>query len=118
MSQGFSNRNIFLQILPSMANLHECFSRNKRDFIFQIVPKLSFDARKDYMSQIHFFEKNFEDQKEEAAQQDSKKPLKTEKTNKSIKSENEEEEDEAGNGETSFLGLNSGGKGMSGLSAS
>lgn len=37
----------------------ECFTRNKRDFCFQIVPKLAFDARKDYQSALKFFEKNF-----------------------------------------------------------
>lgn len=45
-SQGFSNRNCYLQVLPQVHS--ECFTRNKRDFCFQVWPKLTFDARKDY----------------------------------------------------------------------
>ena len=37
----------------------ECFTRNKRDFMFQVWPKLNFDARKDYESGLEIFNKNF-----------------------------------------------------------
>ena len=56
-SCGFSNRNVYLQISPPKYT--ECFSRNKRDFVYQIWPRLNFDARKDYESAMEFFIKNF-----------------------------------------------------------
>ena len=62
-SQGFSNRNCILQYSP--LNHQECFTRNKRNFCFQIWPKLSYDARHEYEEQLKFFEETFGEQEEE-----------------------------------------------------
>lgn len=59
----------------------ECFVRNKRDYCFQILPRLNFDARKDYESAIKFYKRHFcenqdinvEVEKEEAAPVDENK---------------------------------------------
>lgn len=59
-SQGFANPNVFLQINPE--SHQECFTRNKRDFVFQIMPKLNYDARRDYESALQFFSKTFVEQ--------------------------------------------------------
>lgn len=47
-SQGFQNPNIYCQIIPKKH--YDCFTRNKRDFMWQIIPKLNFDARRDFES--------------------------------------------------------------------
>ena len=59
----------------------ECFTRNKRDFCFQIVPRLAFDARKDYQSALKFFEKNFGEQQEAPDAEAAKAPNAQEATN-------------------------------------
>ena len=53
--QGFSNKNVFLQLNPPA--LSEVLARNKRDFVWQIMPKVGFDARKDYDDALDFYEK-------------------------------------------------------------
>lgn len=39
--------------------MSEILMRNKRDAVWQIGPKLAFDARQEYISAIEFYEKNF-----------------------------------------------------------
>jgi hypothetical protein len=56
-SQGFSNPCVYLQIVPDKH--HECFTRNKRDFMWQICPKLVYDARRDFQSSLKMYEKMF-----------------------------------------------------------
>lgn len=34
------------------------FCRNARDFVFQIQPKMNFDARKDYRQAVKFYQSN------------------------------------------------------------
>ena len=59
-SQGCANPNVYLQINPEAHQ--ECFTRNKRDFVFQIRPKLNYDARRDYEGALAFYQKTFVDQ--------------------------------------------------------
>ena len=62
-SQGFSSRNLILQYNPQ--NHQDCFTRNKRNFCFQIWPKLSYDARREYQEQVAFFEETFGEKEDE-----------------------------------------------------
>lgn len=34
------------------------FCRNARDFVFQIQPKMNFDAKKDYLQALKFYQSN------------------------------------------------------------
>jgi hypothetical protein len=34
------------------------FTRNARDFVFQVQPKMNFDARKDYRQAVKFYNSN------------------------------------------------------------
>jgi len=36
----------------------QTFCRNARDFVFQIQPKMNFDARKDYRQAVKFYQSN------------------------------------------------------------
>ncbi len=36
----------------------QIFCRNNRDFVFQIQPKMNFDARKDYRQAVKFYQTN------------------------------------------------------------
>ena len=36
----------------------QAFCRNSRDFVFQIQPKMNFDARKDYRQAAKFYQTN------------------------------------------------------------
>lgn len=64
----FSNNSVYVQRdnygTPT-------FCRNSRDFIFQIQPKMNFDARKDYKQAIKFYQSNVA-MKQEAAQPEKK----------------------------------------------
>lgn len=56
-SQGFSDRGLILQYNPR--DHQECFTRNKRDFCFQIWPRLSYDAMKEYRKARDFFQQAY-----------------------------------------------------------
>ena len=56
-SQGCANPNVYLQINPEQHQ--ECFTRNKRDFVFQVMPKLNYDARRDYEAALQFYSQTF-----------------------------------------------------------
>jgi hypothetical protein len=49
----------------------QTFCRNSRDFVFQIQPKMNFDARKDYKQAIKFYQSNVA-MKQEAAEPEKK----------------------------------------------
>eukprot|EP00347_Sterkiella_histriomuscorum_P021853 403332539 len=54
-SQGFANPNLFVQ----KSNFgSEIFTRNFRDFVFTVCPKLNYDARKDYNQASRFYQKS------------------------------------------------------------
>lgn len=51
----FTNPNVYVQ-KDSFGS--QVFCRNRRDFVFQIQPKMNFDARKDYRQAVKFYQSN------------------------------------------------------------
>jgi hypothetical protein len=45
-------------------SMNEVLMRNKRDSVWQVCPKLAFDARKDFDNALELFEKTFGSQAE------------------------------------------------------
>ena len=58
----FTNPNCYIQHQPEET---KCFSRNFRDFMFQIQPKLNYDARKDYEETRKFYNRNLKKNKDD-----------------------------------------------------
>jgi hypothetical protein len=54
-SSGFTNTSVFVQKDKFGT---QTFCRNARDFVFQIQPKMNFDARKDYRQAVKFYQSN------------------------------------------------------------
>lgn len=87
---------------------HECYTRNKRDFVYQIYPRLNWDAVKDFQSAVKFYEKTFETQEEnepppqQEAAEEKKEGEEGEEEAEDPDAEGEEEAN--GNGEGSFFG--------------
>lgn len=104
-SQGFANPNVYLQINPEQHQ--ECFTRNKRDFVFQIMPKLTYDARRDYESALETFSKIFMDDdagENEKGKGDSGPSPSTKKNRSGVDEEEEISDPDDHVSQTSFFG--------------